>query len=67
MDSPLSTLEFEAGTPPQFWIEKSQSTGLTARILSLWETTISLIAGEWVLGQDQLRFLAMIHDHKVSA
>ena len=61
-----SDLTFDAGTPPRDWIEQNQKVEVTARILSLWETTISLIANEGILGKDQRRFLAMIHDHKVS-
>jgi len=38
----------------------------TARILSLWETTIFLIKHERALGQQQQRYLAMIYDQRVS-
>ena len=53
-------------SPPKGWIESNRRVEITARILLLWETTFFLIRDEPVLGRDQQRFLAMIHDHKVS-
>lgn len=62
-----SLLVTSAGSPPKEWIKTSHRVQLNARIISLWETTVFLIRDEAILGQDQQRFLAMIHDHKASA
>lgn len=63
--SPLSRLVIDPGSPPEHWVQKNNPVHVNARILNLWETTIALITNERVLSQDQDRFLAMIHDHKV--
>lgn len=60
-----NALLIDAGTPPEEWLRVSSSRTCTAIILSLWETTVGLIENEEVLGKNQERFLAMIHDHKV--
>ena len=66
-DMPIpSDLQFDAGTPPSQWIKFGQSVGMKTRILSLWEMTEELIHNEKILSKDPDRFLAMIHDHKVS-
>ena len=62
-----SDLRFDAGTPPSQWIKFGQSVEMKARILSLWEMTEELIHNEKILSKDPDRFLAMIHDHKVSS
>ena len=61
----LSPLIIDSGSPPEQWVKDSYKVDVNARILSFWEASVSLIKNEGVLGQDQKRFLAMIHDHKV--
>ena len=62
----ISSLKFNAGTPPPEWIKATDDMEHRARMLSLWEMTIGLIKDEPLLSDDQTRFLAMIADHKVS-
>lgn len=52
--------------PPESWRSALQEVPLGLALLSLWETTICLIANEPILGQDQRRYLAMINEHRVS-
>lgn len=58
-------LEFDPGSPPKQWLE---TPDLEARVtaLGLWEMTVGLIHNEEVLSADPRRFLAMVHEHKVS-
>ena len=61
----LNTLLIDVGTPPKEWLQISSSVTCTTIILSLWESTVSLIENEWFLGKNQERFLAMVREHKV--
>ena len=63
--TPHNALLIDAGTPHEEWLRVSSSRTCTAIILSLWETTVGLIKNEEVLGKNQERFLATVHDHKV--
>ena len=64
--TPLGSLIVDPGTPPQEWLDLSTSSTATSIILSLWETTVFLIENQEFLGRNQERFLAMVHDHKVT-
>jgi hypothetical protein len=64
--APLNTLLVDVITPPKEWLQIASSATCMAITLSLWESTVSLIENEWFLGKNQERFLAMVHDHKVS-
>ena len=64
--STLSDLWFEAGSPPPQWLESCPDIESKARVLCLWESTMSLIHNESFLSQDPDRYMAMILDHWVS-
>jgi len=61
-----SDLEFDPGSPPLGWL-KSPFIEAKARATCLWEMTMGLIHNEEVLKKNPQRYLAMIHEHKVSA
>jgi hypothetical protein len=66
-DTFLTTIAWvDIVSPPQGWLKPENTADLNARILSLWETAVCLIKNEKILCENQLEFLAMIHDHKVS-
>jgi len=58
-------LEFDPGPPPQQWLEIPYLETRT-RGLCLWEMTVGLIHNEKILSENPRRFLAMVHEHKVS-
>ena len=61
----IDSLSIDAGSPPEEWLDGSYKVDVSARIISLWETTVCLIKNEQVLSENQREFLAAIHDHKV--
>lgn len=65
MPIPLD-LKFDAGKPPNQWMDSTYSPSIIATVLCFWETTVALFHNETILSQHTGRFPAMVHDHIVS-
>lgn len=53
--------------PPPEWVDLPIPIAHRARVLVFWESTVFLIENEKILCENQLRFLATVLDHKVTA
>lgn len=62
---PAPSMVVERMVLPSEWFCHSSQVQHTARILSLWERTVELIAWEQYLSADEQKYLAEIEDHKV--